>query len=401
MQQPHACVIPPRGLSALSCLMLRCKVDPSIRRIVLGSFQFPLGVYPVEEMTPKQGYVSNFEPSDGGGTEGEFEEWPDRYVYDIVVSAERLPSLCRMLFSMFEGRAYPILDVLGQDGYREVDPYISYDLVGVDVFLDGLREYGEWLYEDGMVGFGLMSEEPFCYVFVDEHKIITLRVDPTLKERVEKILAAFDLEAMETNAGADAAAHEHRNVLLAPEDKPELLGPDEVLERLKMKWRVVLNVDPDTNLDDEGKELGITHWRAVVRIDLPEDDDDSAESRRVATGSPASGANAAGAAGGGGLGAGLGKVRYVEVVFDAANLREAEETTFTQVENLADEDRIEFEDGMIVLLDRLQPEQFTQVLARAGVKSKAKPKPKGKAKPRASEAEAEESTAVVHLVRWL
>lgn len=387
--------------------MLRCKVDPSIRRIVLGSFQFPLGVYPVEEMTPRQGYVSNFEPSDGGGTEGEFEEWPDRYVYDIVVSAERLPSLCRMLFSMFEGRAYPILDVLGQDGYREVDPYISYDLVGVDVFLDGLREYGEWLYEDGMVGFGLMSEEPFCYVFVDEHKIITLRVDPMLKERVEKILSAFDLEATETNAGADAAAHEHRNVLLAPEDKPELLGPDEVLERLKMKWRVVLNVDPDTNLDDEGKELGVTHWRAVVRIDLPDEDEETGGSRRAAAGST-SGAGgsspAAGGSGGAGSGlgaAGLGKVRYVEVVFDAANLREAEETTFTQVENLADEDRIEFEDGMIVLLDRLQPEQFTQVLARAGVKTKGKAKSKGKTKPRSADPDAEESANVVHLVRWL
>jgi hypothetical protein len=385
--------------------MHRCKVDPSIRRVVLGSFQFPLGVYPVEEMTPKQGYVSNFEPSDGGGTEGEFEEWPDRYVYDIVVSAERLPALCRMLFSMFEGRAYPILDVLGQDGYREVDPYISYDLVGVDVFLDGLREYGEWLYEDGMVGFGLMSEEPFCYVFVDEHKIITLRVDPTLKERVEKILAAFDLEAAEVNAGADAAAHEHRNVLLAPEDKPELLGPDEVLERLKMKWRVVLNVDPDTNLDDEGKELGITHWRAVVRIDLPEDDDETTSATRRAAGGTAAGPAAASSeatAGSTSISpAGQGKVRYVEVVFDAANLREAEETTFTQVENVADEEHVDFEDGMIVLLDRLQPEQFTQVLARAGVKGKGKPKSKGKSRSKAGDAEGEESANVVHLVRWL
>ena len=385
--------------------MHRCKVDPSIRRVVLGSFQFPLGVYPVEEMTPKQGYVSNFEPSDGGGTEGEFEEWPDRYVYDIVVSAERLPALCRMLFSMFEGRAYPILDVLGQDGYREVDPYISYDLVGVDVFLDGLREYGEWLYEDGMVGFGLMSEEPFCYVFVDEHKIITLRVDPTLKERVERILAAFDLEAAEVNAGADAAAHEHRNVLLAPEDKPELLGPDEVLERLKMKWRVVLNVDPDTNLDDEGKELGVTHWRAVVRIDLPEDDDETTSATRRAAGGTAAGpaaASSGAAAGSTSISpAGQGKVRYVEIVFDAANLREAEETTFTQVENLADEEQVDFEDGMIVLLDRLQPEQFTQVLARAGVKGKGKPKSKGKSRSKAGDAEGDESANVVHVVRWL
>jgi hypothetical protein len=91
----------------------------------------------------------------------------------------------------------------------------------------------------------------------------------------------------------------------------------------------------------------------------------------------------------------------VEVVFDAANLREAEETTFTQVENVADEEHVDFEDGMIVLLDRLQPEQFTQVLARAGVKGKGKPKSKGKSRSKAGDAEGEESANVVHLVRWL
>ena len=373
----HTRLSPPR-LPHLSSPMPRCKVDPSIRRIVLGSFQFPLGVYPVEEMTPKAGYVSNFEPSDGGGADAEFEEWPDRYVFDIVVSAERLPMLARMLFSMFDGRAYPILDVLGQDGYREVDPYISYDLVGVDVFLDGLREFGEWLYEDGMVGFGLMCEEPFCYAFVDEHKIITLRVDPALKERVEKILAAFDLEMAEGTAGADAAAHEHRNVLLAPDDKPELLGPDEALERLKMKWKVVLNVDPDTNVDDEGKELGVTHWRAVVRVDLPVEDEEAEHVPIDPT-----------------------KVKYAEVVFEAANLREAEDVTFTQVENLAEEGGVAFEDGMIVLLDRLQEEQFAQVLTRAGVKAKTKTKGKGKGKAKAADAEHEEGAGVVHVVRWL
>jgi hypothetical protein len=167
-----------------------------------------------------------------------------------------------------QGRVYPILDVLGQDAYREIDPYIAYDLVGLDVFLDGVREFHDFLYEDGMVGFGAMSEDPFLYVFVDEHKIVTVRAQPEMKERVERVLAAFDLEQTDHTAGVDAAAHEHRSVLSAPANNPEFLTPEEVVEDLVDGWRMLLNVDPDTNKDDEGNELGPTSWRALVRCEF-------------------------------------------------------------------------------------------------------------------------------------
>ena len=53
------------------------------------------------------------------------------------------------------------------------------------------------------------------------------------------------------------------------------------------------------------------------------------------------------------------------------------------------------------LLDRLQEEQFAQVLTRAGVKAKTKAKGKGKGKAKAADAEHEEGAGVVHVVRWL
>ena len=46
--------------------MARCRVDKSIERLVVDGFAFPLGVYPVEQMTPKQGYTTTFESADGG-----------------------------------------------------------------------------------------------------------------------------------------------------------------------------------------------------------------------------------------------------------------------------------------------------------------------------------------------
>ncbi|MBY0262217.1 MAG: hypothetical protein K2Q20_07715, partial [Phycisphaerales bacterium] len=205
----------------------------------------------------------------GGGESGEWEEWPDRYVFDILVPATRLEALCRSMLSLLPGRVYPIVDYLGQDEWREVDPYVSYDLVGVDRFLETLRRFAGFFFEDGLVGFGAMSEEPFVYVFVDEHKVVTVRVEAGLKERVEAVLAAFDLESREELLSADSATHEHRTVLEAPDGRRDLLNPDEIMEGLRDEWHLVLNIDPESNVDEEGNDLGVTGWRCIVRYDPP------------------------------------------------------------------------------------------------------------------------------------
>jgi len=334
--------------------MIGCKADSTIQRVAHGAFQYPLGSYPVEPMEPKAGYSLHFEPADGDDEHGEWEEWPDRYVFDAVVSAERVEPLCRMLFAMLSGRVFPILDVLGHDAHREIDPYIAYDLVGLDRFTDAVRRYRDFLYEDGMCGFGAMSEEPFFYIFIDEHKIVTVRAEPDLKEKVEKILAAFDLEQMDEPAGSDAAAHEHRSVLAAPADQPDLLTAEEIVEHLKDDWQLLLNVDPDTNVDDDGHELGSTPWRCIMRCEYE--------------GKPA---------------------RYAEFILDADCLRAAEEGSFEAADELVGEDENGWEDAVIVALDRLKPEQLVEL----GVK----PKPiKGPSKEGS-----EESGATVHSSKWL
>lgn len=289
--------------------MPRIVVDKSLQREAQDGFSFPLGVFPVEPMKPRQGYVVEFEAADGGGgsesgndqadslddpeieqdggiaepdadepgatvTPGDdWEEWPDRFMYDVLISAERLPALCRILFSILPSRVYPILDVMGHDDYREIDPYIAYDLVGMEKFYDALRSYGEWLYEDGMVGFGAMSVEPFFYVFVDEHKAVTIRAQLDLKEKVERVLGAFGLESVPDILGADSAAHEHRTILISPETDPEALAADDILDRLRELWLLQLNVDARANVDDEGKSLGITGWRCLLRCTNEKEDE--------------------------------------------------------------------------------------------------------------------------------
>ncbi len=277
--------------------MLGCALDPNLQRHEVGDFKFPLGVYPVSKMTPKTGYTIHFEPADsdsGPSTPlevneqgepiaaddddevagpglfqqgGEWEPWPERFVFDVVISSERLEPFCRMLFAMLPDRIYPIIDFLGHDAFREVDPYMAYEQVPLDVFTDGVARFRDFFFEDGMCGFGAMCETPFLYFFVDEHKIVTIRVEPSFKERIERLLAAFDLSQITDPAGADSASHEHRTVLTAPSERDDLLSAEEILERLRDRWNLMLNVDPEGNVDDEGKELGTTLWRVVVRVD--------------------------------------------------------------------------------------------------------------------------------------
>ncbi len=254
--------------------MSNCEQDSSIERVLVNGFPFPLGVYPVEPMIPVPGFASEFEPADGDDENGDWEAWPDRYVYDIVVPATRLEALWQQLFALMPGRVFPIVDYIGHDEYREIDPYIAYEPIGKERVTNILRRYRPFFFEDGMVGFGAVSEDPFFYVFVDEHKIITVRVSPEDRPRVEKLLAAFDLSQIDEPAGADAAAHEHRSILLISDEDPSLLNGDEIVEQARGDWQLVLNVDPDTNLDDDEQEILMTIWRCVARYTPDHDTND-------------------------------------------------------------------------------------------------------------------------------
>jgi len=261
--------------------MSRYQIDREIERKDIGGYTFALGVYPTSTMESKPGYIVEFESADSDsgmpedvstlGASGEWEEWPDRFLFDISVSHSRVRSMCRLLFRLLPGRVYPILDILGRDEYREIDPYIAYDAVGLDRFLETITVYGDWLFEDGLVGFGAMSLDPFLYIFVDEHKVVTVRAEFDLKVRIEAILRAFELQPLEEIRGADAADHEHRSVLVTPKDDNTLLSIDEIVEDLRDLWRLQLNIDPTVNVDDQGKELGLTGWYCIGRAVDPND----------------------------------------------------------------------------------------------------------------------------------
>ncbi|MEM1184948.1 MAG: hypothetical protein AAGI53_08080 [Planctomycetota bacterium] len=342
----------------------RCLIDESIERIQIGDMRFPLGVYPVEEMEPLEGYTVEFEPADGveddadpespvpPGEEppplpesdddpfgaSEWERWPDRYVYDIVLTSERVPALVRQLLMLMPGRVFPILDFIGHDAYREIDPYISYAPLGLDRFIDAVRRYRPFFYEDGMCGFGAMSDDPFLYLFVDEHKVVTVRAEPDERERVERILDAFDLGRVESPAGADAATHEHRGVLITPEGRPDLLSAEEIVEHLRDEWRLTLNIDPDSNVDDQGRPLNLTAWRCLLRCQRATDE------------SP----------------------RFGEIILLALCLAQAEELAFDAAASIMSDDDAWLE-PILLAADRATPEQLTDLLKAGRRRSEPMP----------------------------
>lgn len=308
--------------------MPQCMIDPSIERKTIAGFKFPLGVYPVEAMTPAVGYTSEYEPEDAGEDMGDWESWPDQYVFDIVAPADRVESLWQQLFAMMPGRVFPIIDYIGHDAYREIDPFMAYEPIGKEKVTNALRQYHPFFFEDGMVGFGAVSEAPFFYVFVDEHKIVTVRVEPEFRPRVERLLEAFEVPLREDPAGADAAAHEHRSILVTSADRPDLLTSDEILERMRDAWRLVLNVDPDSNVDDEGKALGITPWLCLARFSTDQSPHD----------------------------------QYAQVVLTAPSLRRAEEMTQEHVIATANPGGDWF-DVAVISANRMDPKQASGVLA--------------------------------------
>lgn len=343
-------------------VLTRCRVDETIERRQVDGFLFPLGVYPVEDLEPKPGYTLDFESADGGDDSGEWEEWPDRYVFDAVLSAERVPNLVRCLIAIMPTKVFPILDVLGHDAFREIDPFVAYDQVGLDRLIEAIKQVPAFFFEDGLCGFGAMSEDPFFYFFVDEHKIVTVRVEAELKETVERLLAAFGLEQSESAAGVDAAAHEHRSVLIAPDHEPRMLNFDEIVEQLRDDWRLVLNIDSEENVDDEGKELGETGWWCRVRVAVLKD---PADPNIPPPSDPSEDYES----------------RYVEVVLRAGCLREAEDLATLAAERHAglppsddpdDPPGADAEGGppppFVVFADRMTEEQFDE--HRQGAKRK-------------------------------
>jgi hypothetical protein len=238
------------------------RLRTDLKRAVIDGFALPLGIAPGPIRVPTPGYTITY--SNGKDDE------PDTYSFYAAVSHERIAPVVRRALGLLPEAVYGIVEISSRDAYRPVDVYIGDREIPRRQFLASWRQCEPVLLEDASIAAGANSESPFVEVFLDQWKGLSIIVPLPMREEVESILQGSGLEEVAETwpVGDDNPGLEESQIrpVLAPSG-PDAADIDDVLQMLRWGWRLELNVDPDRNVDDGGRELGMTLWHAVVGVE--------------------------------------------------------------------------------------------------------------------------------------
>lgn len=237
------------------------RLRTDLRRASINGYAFPLGIDPHGLGAPEQGFTVSYNQAR--------DDVPDTYAFHVVVSHERVKALLREAFKLLPEMVYGIVEIGSRDAYRATDVFVGEDPVTREEFLETWEEYEPFLLEDGTIGAGANSEDPFIEVFLDQWKGVSIHVPLHQRDDVEQMLRGFNLdEVPQTWLGSDiddrrfGEGAEIRQVLDLNDDyAPDV---DELLLELRHAWNLSLNIDPERNEDEEGRLLGVTLWHVVV-----------------------------------------------------------------------------------------------------------------------------------------
>ncbi len=239
-----------------------------LTRAVVDGFELPLGIEPKSLNAPMQGYTVSFNPGQ--------DDDPDTYSFQIVVSHSRLRPIIDRAFDFLPDEVTPIVEVGSRDAYRSLDVFLAREPIPVADFLEVWAAFKDILMEDASIGVGANSEEPFVEVFLDSWKTLSIHVPSDLRNDVEAMLGSFELEEVPETWPLEEEYDEFnpptqiREVLeIIDEHSPDL---DELLLQLRQMWDLELNIDPETNVDESGRRLGLTLWHAYVLVERADGD---------------------------------------------------------------------------------------------------------------------------------
>ncbi len=243
-----------------NALMEAFPLRTDLTRAVIGGFALPLGIEPGDIKPPATGYTVTYE----AGTDDE----PDTYSFYVAVSHERVAPILHRAFALLPSRVSGIVEISSCDAYRPIDVFIGREEITLRQFLATWNECESVLLEDGSIAAGANSDSPYVEVFMDQWKGVSIIVSLDMRDEVESMLQEFGLEEVPETwpVGPDNPDLERsrmRPVLDASGDAADI---DDVLLLLRNDWRLELNVDPDTNVDEAGRDLGRTLWHAVVAV---------------------------------------------------------------------------------------------------------------------------------------
>ncbi|MHC4990766.1 MAG: hypothetical protein ACYTGC_07270 [Planctomycetota bacterium] len=250
--------------------MKEFRLRRDLDRAVVDGFAMALGFAPGRFAAPRAGYTVTY--NDGEGDD------PDTYTFQVAVSHERLGHLCRSMFGLLPDQVFAILEIGSRDAYRSVDVYLGAEPIDRGQFKEVWNYFESFLLEDSSVAAGANAEEPFVEIFVDQRKCLLIHVPLAMRDDVEAILHEAELEEV-PDPWPEWEDIGHGGPELRPVlDVADVYSPDvdELLLQLRHGWQLHLNVNPDTNVDEAGRELGMTLWRVVVIVLGSRDDGEGA-----------------------------------------------------------------------------------------------------------------------------
>ena len=239
------------------------RLQAGLKRTVVDGFAFALGITPEGIEAPHQGYTVEYHLAESE------EDEQDAYAFQVVVSHERLRECFDELVKLLRPDAvYGVIEIGSRDAYRAMDLFRGREAFALADFLDRWSYFEPFLLEDGTIGAGLYSEDPFVEIFLDAWKGLTVHVPVMMREQVEARLDALGLrEVPETWSHSMLEQPERfgvRPVLALDDDyAPDV---DELLLELREAWELELETDTTANVDDGGRVLGRTLWHALVII---------------------------------------------------------------------------------------------------------------------------------------
>ncbi len=243
-------------------IMRDFQLDHDLERVVIDGYAFPLGIVPEDlQEPPMQGYTLDY-------VTGE-EDSPDFYSFQITVSHERLKSLIHRVFILLPEKVSGILEIGSRDAYRSMDVFLSEVPIPREQFLEVWKHFEPILLEDGVIGAGANSEEPFVEVFLDPWKGLAIHVPIAMRDEIVSLLHEEKLAEVEETWPQKSSDFLDKDLKVRPilkiddEFSPDI---DELLLTLRHAWGLELNVDPTVNTDEAGRELGYTLWHAVVIV---------------------------------------------------------------------------------------------------------------------------------------
>ena len=237
------------------------RIDATLQRVFDRGHAFPLGLAGGGARPNAHGWCQIERPDEADG--------PPTLTWTIVVSHEVVRPLLMDLMRLLPDMVTGIIELGSRDAFRTVDVFLSRVPVHLDRFRGAWDLFEPILLEDATLAVGVNGEHPFVEIFLDQDKQVVVHTEAELAGDIERILRRFNVMRQPEEAlfVPEAVLQGIRTRPVLVQRHGLIMDTDQLLMDLRAAWDLELDVDPDRNLDGQGRNIGRTLWSGVVYMD--------------------------------------------------------------------------------------------------------------------------------------